>query len=1105
MEMKDRRLFSTSIFVMCAFMAVVFFMISCQPDKVKFSEEITAQLPKEIDYNLHIKPLLSDRCFACHGFDKNARKAGLRLDTEEGAYAALSENKGGHAIVPNNPHDSEVFNRLYTDDPEVVMPPPESNLSLSEYEKALITRWIEEGAAYKPHWSFIKPEKPNIPQSKSGVVENEIDNFVLARLATEGLSQSEQASKERLIRRASLDLTGLPPTLDEIDAFIADESPNAYEKVIDKLLASETYGERMALEWMDVARYADSHGMHADGARFMWPWRDWVIDAFNENIPYDEFITWQVAGDMLPNATQEQKLATGFNRNHAMTAEGGVVAEEFRLKYVFDRANTTATAFLGLTMECAQCHDHKFDPISQKDYYALSAFYNNVRELGMASNDGNYGPMLLLASEQEKHMLDSIDEAKAKLTKALGKVKKDKSGLLDFIAALPDDKTVTPPEPTAYFPVEHISKIDKRKIIDNNNKTRISNEPQVIDGVRGKALHFDDGYEFLELNEIGELELNEPYTAVIWVKPDVKGKIQSLMGTAGQKNSFWRGWDFYLDSTNQPAVKLTNSLPHNLIHIKSEETIPINEWTQLAFTYDGTADASGLKIYINNRSVVTNVLYNKLYKSIKTIRFAGAEVINRPIRIGRSYRVHTGEFGIYNGAVDEIRIFKNRLTEAEIDLLYHNTINKAATPLKTMPEKVQQEYYLARENDTFQKLHQQIRAVTGKRSAIADPIPEIMVMEEMDKARDMHVLDRGMYDAPKEKVSPATPESVLSFTEDFPRNRLGLAQWLTSPENPLTARVTVNRYWQMIFGTGIVDTPHDFGLQGSLPTHPKLLDWLAINFMESGWDVKQLLKTMVMSATYKQQSTVTLKLKQKDPNNILLARGPSGRLPAETIRDNTLAASGLLVKQVGGASVKPYQPEGLWIEKGNFSRALLHYKPDKGDSLYRRSLYTFIRRTSPHPAMIAFDAPSRDACTVKREKTNTPLQALVLLNDPQFVEAAKVMAVRVQKEVLGEISGETSGETSGEISDEISKLKVQQLTYAFRLATGRAPKDNELEILQDMYSETLAIFKKSPQKVNDLLSVGEYEIGTEYETPETAALSVISSTLLNHDEVYTKR
>ncbi len=1085
MGMNKHCLLSLELLVSCTFIAIVFFMVGCQPKKVEFPNEIAEKLPEKIDYNLHVKPLLSDRCFACHGPDKNARKADLRLDTEEGAFMAIGDNKDRFAIEAGNPHDSEVFKRMFSDDEELVMPPPESNISLTEYEKAVITRWIEQGAEYKPHWSFIPPEKPAIPTPKAAAqAVNEIDNFILAKLENEGIAPSALAEKERLIRRVSLDLTGLPPTLEEIDAFLTDNSPSAYEKVVDRLLASESYGERMALEWMDISRYADSHGMHADGARLMWPWRDWVIQSFNNNMPYDEFITWQIAGDMMPNATTEQKLATAFNRNHAMTAEGGVVDEEFRLKYVFDRANTTATAFLGLTMECAQCHDHKFDPISQKDYYAFSAFYNNVRELGMTGDDGNFGPMLLLPSEQEKHRLDSLEEEKSALLSSIENLKKDKSDLLDFINQLPEDKIVVSPKPTSYYPIEKITETNKKKIIDSNRKTRVSNEPQLVEGIKGKALHFDDGFEFLELEEVGKLEMNEPYTAIIWVKPDVKDKIQTLLCTTGDKNTFWRGWELYLDSANHPSVKLINSLPHNLIHIKSQETIPVGEWTQLAFTYDGTADASGLKIYVNNKEVKTKNLFNKLYKTIRTVNFGNHKAVNRPIRIARSYRGHTGEFGIYNGAVDEVRVFNKTLSGAEIDQLYQTTIGNTVSPIKALPDEMQHDYYLTSHDATYQELIKNLRSIIGNSIEAIEHIPEVMVMEEMEKPRAMHVLDRGQYDAPKEKVDPATPESVLNFSHDLPKNRIGLAKWLISEGNPLTARVTVNRYWLMVFGRGIVDTPEDFGLQGSLPSHPKLLDWLAIDFRESGWDVKKLLKTMVMSATYRQSTKYRDDLQEKDPSNILLARGPSSRLPAEMIRDNALAASGLLVNQVGGASVKPYQPDGLWIEKGNFSHELLKYEADQGDSLYRRSLYTFVRRTSPHPAMVAFDAPNREICTINREKTNTPLQALVLLNDPQFVEAAKVMAVRIQEE-----------------ADNTEK----QLSHAFRLATGRIPGSSEVGILKELYTDALDRFKGKPKKINDLLAVGEYAIASQYQTAETAALSVISSTLLNHDEVYTKR
>ncbi|MEO0330283.1 MAG: DUF1553 domain-containing protein, partial [Bacteroidota bacterium] len=1013
----------------------------------------------------------------------------LRLDTEEGAYAALSS--GEKALVPGSWSKSHALQRILSDDPEIVMPPPESNLSLTDEEIATIAKWIEQGAEYKPHWAFIPPEKPELPESKqfAEFVKNPIDNFVAATLEARELSPSNPADKQRLLRRVTLDLTGLPPTIEEMDAFLADESEDAYEKVVDRLLASSAYGERMAMEWMDVSRYADSHGLHADGARTMWPWRDWVIKSFSENMPYDQFATWQLAGDLLPDADRDQKLATAFNRNHPMTGEGGVVDEEFRLKYVFDRSSTTATVFLGLTLECAQCHDHKFDPLSQKDYYSMAAFFNNVRELGMTGDDGDYGPMLLLPSNQQKQTIDSLDHLTEELRGDLTEIAEQKDELIEYLDELSDKSSVATPQPVGYFPVERISSTKDTKgnsyqIIDRNRKTRIASEPQLIDGIRGKALHFDDGYETLALEEIGQFEMNEPFTASVWVKPDVDQKIQTIMATAGAKNDFWRGWEFYLDSTNYPAVKLIHSRPHNMVHTKSLRNIPIGEWSHVAFTYNGGGKATDVEIYVNGKSVATNTLYDRLYKSIKTVGSGAHQVINRPIQLGKSYRGFTGEFGIYKGAVDEIYVFHQDLTPLEIAQLYAQTAGENITNLD-LPEEAKVAHVLQRNHRQYQEKQQQLRDLVQQRLEVVNDVTEIMVMEEEPKPRPMYVLARGAYDAPTEQVPPSTPGSVLQFSKDLRRDRLGLSQWLFSEENPLTARVTVNRYWQLIFGRGIVDTPHDFGFQGSLPTHPELLDWLAVTFRESGWDVKSLIKTMVMSGTYRQASVQNENQVKDDPDNVWLARGPSQRLPAEMIRDNALAASGLLVDKIGGASVKPYQPEGLWIEKGSFSHELLHYKEDEGDSLYRRSLYTFIRRTSPHPAMVAFDAPNRDICTVKRENTNTPLQALVLLNDPQFVEAARVMGQRLL----------TNG---GETTDE-------KINYGFRLATGRKPTEKEVGILKNLFTEAKERFTSSPAQADSLLAIGEYPVNRQLNETEAAAWAMVSSTLLNHDEFYTKR
>jgi len=1061
----------------------------CQQNLPEEVAQAYENLPETVDFNYHIKPILSDRCFACHGPDNNTREADLRLDTEEGAFAALES--GEKAFVPGSWSDSHALQRMLSDDPEIVMPPPESNLSLTDEEIATIAKWIEQGAEYKPHWAFIPPEKPEVPVMSqfAEFVKNPIDNFVAATLEVRELTPSAPADKQRLLRRATLDLTGLPPTIEEMDAFLADNSEGAYEKVVDRLLASTAYGERMAMEWMDVARYADSHGMHADGARTMWPWRDWVIKAFNKNLPYDQFATWQLAGDLLPDANREQKLATAFHRNHPMTGEGGVVDEEFRLKYVFDRSSTTATVFLGLTLECAQCHDHKFDPLSQKDYYSMAAFFNNIRELGMTGDDGDYGPMLLLPSKEQKQKIDSLDHLTEQLRGDLTEIAEQKDKLAKYLDQLSGENPIAVPQPVGYFPVERISSAKDAKgnsyqVIDRNPKTRVSSEPQLVSGIKGKALHFDDGYETLALEEIGQFEMNESFTASVWVKPDVDQKIQTIMATSGAKNDFWRGWEFYLDSTNHPAVKLINSRPHNMIHTKSLKNIPIGDWSHVAFTYDGGGTAADIEIYVNGQSVVTNTLYDRLYKSIKTVGGGAHQPTNRPIRLGKSYRGFTGEFGIYKGAVDEIHVFHQDLTPLEIGQLYTRAANEKVAN-GAISEDAKVAHVLKRQHQQYQKKQQQLRDLVQQRMEVVSDIQEIMVMEEEPQSRPMFLLARGAYDAPVEQVQPGTPESILQFPEDLRRDRLGLAKWLFSEENPLTARVTVNRYWQLIFGRGLVDTPHDFGLQGSLPSHPELLDWLAVTFRESGWDVKSLMKTMVMSGTYRQASVQNEKQVKDDPDNVWLARGPSQRLPAEIIRDNALAASGLLVEKVGGASVKPYQPEGLWIEKGNFSHVLLRYQEDEGDSLYRRSLYTFVKRTSPHPAMVAFDAPNRDVCTVKRENTNTPLQALVLLNDPQFVEAARVMGQRLLSK---------GGETINE-----------KISYGFRLATGREPTAREVDILEGLFTDAKERFSSSPTQADSLLAIGKYPVDQRLDKTESAAWAMIASTLLNHDEFYTKR
>ena len=1033
---------------------------------------ILAQLPERVDYNFHIKPILSDRCYACHGPDENARQAELLLHTEEGAYETKLSS-GRRAIVPGSLRRSEVARRIASSDPEHMMPPPESNLHLSKYEKALIARWIDQGAEWAPHWSFTTPLTPSLPTiSREDWPTDDIDYFILARLEREGLSPSEQASRGRLIRRVTFDLTGLPPTIEEIDAFLEDTSADAYERVVDRLLASSRYGERMATEWMDLSRYADSHGYHADGVREMWPWRDWVIEAFNRNMPYDEFVTWQLAGDLLPEATMEQKLATGFHRNHPMTAEGGVIDEEYRVEYVVDRTNTTARAFLGVTMECARCHDHKYDPVSQKEYFQLAAFFNNVNELGMTGDDGNAGPLLMMPTEEEDV---SLQKAHTEIQRLEGLLDERREEVLENGSYV----NSTLPEGTlgkglaSHYPLDQINENETPNLAGKNGLVR--GDLEVVDGPTGSALHYDDDYDYLELPEAGLFERTGPFTASVWLKMDQDGDYTKIMGNAFHKNTYWRGWEMFVDSLNHLSVRLIHAKPHNYLHVRTNRSIPTGEWAHVAVTYDGSSRAEGIQLYIGGQSEPVTIEFDNLYKSIHPVDHH-YHPTNLAIRVARSYRAFGGNDGIYRGSMDDIRLYERALVPAEIALLANASPSGQDHALET---------YLHHYDAPYRQLLRKLQEAREQEFEITEPVREVMIMEDMDEVRPTYVLDRGLYDQRSEQVSAGVPAAFGAFPEDFPKNRLGLAQWLFEPSHPLTARVTVNRYWILLFGQGLVATPDDFGNQGALPSHPALLDHLATTFVESGWDVKALMKRLVMSSTYRQTSTPSPELLVRDGSNILLGRGPRHRLPAEMIRDNALSASGLLVEQVGGPSVKPYQPPGLWIEKGNFSAALLHYKQNSGDSLYRRSLYTFIRRTSPPPSMLVFDAPDRTTCFVQRQNTNTPTQALVLLNDPTYVEASRILAERMQREGGTELD--------------------EQIRLGFRLSTGRQPSGDELDLLKELYAEEALRYESAPEAIDSLFSVGEYPADTKLEPVTTAALAMVAGMMLNHDEAYTKR
>ncbi|MHB1178138.1 MAG: PSD1 and planctomycete cytochrome C domain-containing protein [Daejeonella sp.] len=765
-------------FLIFTIAAIVYAIQSCNNRE----SHITAQrsIPGTVSYNFDIRPILSDKCYACHGPDANKREAGLRLDIAENAYKALKENPKAHALVPGKPQLSEVFLRISSQDTSIMMPPPSSNLKLSTHEINLIEKWIKQGAKYEKHWAFVPPKKPAIPEVKNKQwTKNEIDYFILHKQEQIGMRPNPEADKERLLKRASLDITGLPPSLEMMDRFLTDKSANAYEKIVDQLLQSPAYGEKMAVHWMDVARYADSHGYQDDGYRTQWPWRDWVIHAFNKNMHYDDFITWQLAGDLMPEASKETLLATGFNRNHKITEEGGVVDEEYRVAYVTDRNNMFAKALIGVTMECATCHDHKYDPFSQKEYYQLSAFFNNIKEVGIESVIGG-------------------------------------------------------PETYAKKPLMEISNEDVKKVLTFINK---------------------------------------------------------------------------------------------------QDT---------------------------NRLIVS-------------------------------------------------------------------------------------------------------------------------VMGDRDKVRKTYVLKRGAYDAHGEEVQVGTPKAILPFSNKYPKNRLGLAQWLFDKRNPLTSRVFVNQIWQEFFGKGIVKTSGDFGMQGELPSHPELLDWLAVDFMNHGWNIKRLVKQMVTSAAYRQSAVVSPGKLNADPDNIFFARAPRYRIQAEFIRDIVLSSSGLLNKTIGGPSVKPYQPQGLWEGATSGRGILATYKQDHGASLYRKGLYTFIKRTVPPPTMSIFDASNRDQCEVKRLKTNTPLQALVMMNDPVVLEASRVLAARLIKE---------------------NSLTKDKITKAFRLIVCRKPHEKEITLLTNYYNEELKTLKTADAE--KLLAVGEYPPPENMNKKILAAMMQVISTIYNLEETITK-
>jgi hypothetical protein len=1153
-----------------------------------------------LDFDRDIRPILSDRCFKCHGPDSKARQAGLRLDISQGAFA--QRRGGGAAVVPGDPEASLLVQRISASDPDVRMPPPESNKTLSAREIALLHRWIEQGAQWEQHWAFRSPRGSTLPSvSDSSWPRNQIDHFVLDRLQDEGLKPSSEASRETLIRRVTFDLTGLPPTPEEIDAFLSDDAPDAYEKVVDRLLSSPRYGEQMAQAWLDLARYADTHGYHYDNERTMWPWRDWVISAYNRNLPFDQFTTEQLAGDLLSDATIDQKIATGFNRNHPISWEGGIIPEEYLVEYVVDRVNTTSTAWLGLTLGCARCHDHKFDPISQSEFYQLAAFFNAVPEKGADGLMGNAVPFIAAPDAQNEARLSELQESIERLETQYTAPRPELDGAR---AAWMDDQATawrgawTVLEPFSFkseggadlvrqddgsiyaegrhpdmetyefivftdvypihairleamaderlpgggpgraahsnvvlseFQVEVAPLHDSTNVVPVEFSTAHADHSQynfyvtrAIDGRRetgwalngarygedrfaifmprepvgfegGTALRVtlrqDSNYTQHAIGRV-RLSVTEDEMLARKLTPSTYGDwhhVGPFLGDGGAAAhaKAWppeQGVDLAADYGEGLQWKPRPELDDGAIHMLQGENA-----SNYLHRIIEAPDARTITMSFGSDDAIKVWLNGDLLLQSPGPRSAAIDqnVVQASLRQGTNELLlkttnYAGPTGFYFEPRDDHSV--------DAPLMVLSALNRPEEQRTAAQQEELRDFHLTKHSPEARALLAQLKTLRAQHAQVKAAIPTVMVMDQMTDPRKTHILMRGRYDLPMDEVVPGVPAVLSPLPEGAQANRAGFARWLVDGNNPLTARVAINRYWQRYFGRGLVDTPEDFGVQGSRPTHPALLDWMACRFVESDWDVKAMQRLIVTSATYRQDSKVTPELLERDPQNRLMARGARFRLSAETIRDTALAVSGLLVEKVGGPPVKPYQPEGLWVEVG--SEIAQHsanlYERDTGDALYRRSMYTFWKRTLPPPSLQTFDAPTREYCVAIRSRTNTPLQALVLLNDPTYVEAARFLAQRMLVEVAESVND------------------ADRLSLGFRLVTARLPSAQETVLLLELYRQQKAQFEADPEAVRQLLGVGDGLHAPELDRIDLAAWTMVASVLLNLDEAITK-
>ena len=1041
----------------------------------------------QLSFNQTIQPILSENCYACHGPDPGARKAGLRLDRAEFAFSP--HEKFGPAIVKGNPDRSPLVKRLESKDPKERMPPPEGHRTLKPEQIALLRQWVEQGAVYEEHWSFIPPKRPAVPETKNRQwARTPIDNFILSRLETEGLSPSEEADRPTLIRRVTYDLTGLPPTPEELQAFVSDQSANAYEKVVDRLLASPRYGEHRAHYWLDVARYGDTHGLHLDNFRSIWPYRDYVIKSYNQNKRFDDFVKEQIAGDMLPAKTLDSLVASAFLRAGISSGEGGALIEELRVNNKRERAEAFGAAFLGLTTGCAVCHDHKFDPITRNDFYRLTAFFNNLTENPSNDDREDWPPFIRVPKDNNRA---AYEEILAKRSAIENQIKQRRAQARELVSTwVKDSQSKAQPVSTTGLQVR--LRFDEQNGVNFTNsapeaklRTVSATESPVIwgEGILLWPYMRMDTTTRLDLPDAGDVEANEPFSVAFWLRPDLR-PLESkdakqptgviLARADGKQGS--RGWQLRINQ-RKLAFAIAHDANHSAATVETKDAALIEgRWNHIVATYSGSGKAAGMKLYIDGKPPDSKVVKDALSGTIRT---------SAPMTFGR---ISPDVDPLRQSAFQDFRFYSRELTPEEASRVPYEDyaseiVQRPPSSWSDDEFKVVSDFYFAQRDETTRSLTAQLPALDTQLDSLSKDGAISIISEEGPGLAYADMLTRGVYNARTERVRPGVPHFLPPLPPGAPPDRLGLAEWTVSPNNPLTARVTVNRMWQELFGTGIVETTEDFGVMGARPSHPELLDWLAVDFRDSGWDVKRFYKQLVLSATYRQSSRVTPQLAEKDPKNRLLARGPRFRMDSEMLRDTALAASGLLVEKLGGPSVKPYQPPGIWDGSHDASNTR-KYVQDHGDALYRRSLYTFWKRMATMPDMDTFDSPMRDAACTRRQRTDTPLQALVAMNEPLRLEASRKLAERVIHT--------TPTDTDA------------RLNLLGRVLLSRDWTSREKTILERALSKFQATYSADPAAAVRVLSVGESKVDKTISAPELASWMLVSSAALNLDAVVNK-